>query len=299
MNGKILRAAGWSLFLAGVLIGTVSDRDRANPPARDGEYWILTGDFHVHAFFGDGALGPWDLRREARRRRLNVIAVTNHNQMVTAHIAAKLPRQEGDPLLIPGDEITAIGYHMIAVGIQQPIDWRLSPALAIEAIHAQGGIAIAAHPGRDYWPAFDDEALTTIDGVEVFHPAMKVFEKARVDLPAFYKRARHIKPGVLAPIGSSDFHFHAPMAEARTYLLAREFSVQGVLDALRSGRTVVYDDLGNSYGNPADIAVVDRHRQPELALRGRWQSVAVACSLLGLFMLVVVARVGVRAAPAR
>jgi len=63
---------------------------------------ILAVDFHVHAQPGDGALLPWDLAREARRRGLDAIAITNHNQMIG--ITRTRPRETPfGVLLIPGE----------------------------------------------------------------------------------------------------------------------------------------------------------------------------------------------------
>jgi len=67
------------LLLAGVAAGTLSDARVMPAPQRQDGYYILSADFHVHVFPGDGALAPWDLRREAARRRLDVIALTDHN----------------------------------------------------------------------------------------------------------------------------------------------------------------------------------------------------------------------------
>ena len=59
---------------------------RRGRSARAGDQFVLAGDFHVHAFVGDGGVAPWELGREAARRGLDVIAVTNHNQLLAARL---------------------------------------------------------------------------------------------------------------------------------------------------------------------------------------------------------------------
>ena len=60
------RAAG-AMFIASLLAGSLNDPDPgpAAAPQRSGEYWVLAADLHVHGFFGDGALPPWEIRAGA------------------------------------------------------------------------------------------------------------------------------------------------------------------------------------------------------------------------------------------
>src|SRR5688572_28275231 len=99
------------LLLVGLALGTVNDRAALSTPERVAGYYLLTGDFHVHAFPGDGALTAWDLRAEARRRNLDVITISNHNQMVAARIARAFIADQERPIVIPGQEVTAPGFH--------------------------------------------------------------------------------------------------------------------------------------------------------------------------------------------
>ncbi len=70
-----------------------------------------------------------------------------------------MSQQSPGPIVIVGQEVTARGFHVIAAGIEERVSWRTSAADVIRAVHAQGGVAIAAHPVRRFWPAWDDEAL--------------------------------------------------------------------------------------------------------------------------------------------
>jgi predicted metal-dependent phosphoesterase TrpH len=281
------RAAVAGLVLAaGLVLGTLADGGPATTPPVDGGYWILAADFHVHGFPGDGALSPWVLRREAARQGLDVITITNHNQTFAARLGSWLPRQVGQPLIIVGQEVTAPDFHIIAVGIREEVDWRLPASGVIDAIHAQGGAAIAAHPARGFWRGYDDAAMTQLDGAEIAQHSRAKPEQRR-EVAAFFDRAMQRNPA-LAPVGSSDYHFSGPLGLCRTYVFARELSDRGVVEAVRNGRTVAYNDQGVTRGDPARVAVVERIRgeanaSPRAA--PAWRHVSVALTLIGLLLL--------------
>ena len=244
-----VRVLGLCLWGAGLLIGSLADRPAPEAPQVAAGYRLVAADLHVHSYPGDGVLPPWEVSHEARRRRLDAVALTNHNQLLPARLAALVPIPQ-EAILIPSEEITTPGYHMAAVGLVRTLGWRHSAAEAAAEAHAQGGVAIAAHPQRFSWPAFDRAALLAIDGVEAAHAGMEFKGNNREDFAAFHARARAVKPHIAA-IGSSDFHDLAPMGLCRTFLFVRELTVDGILDAIRSGRTIACDARGQTYGDPA------------------------------------------------
>jgi len=247
------RAIGLTLVLGGILAGTIVGRPAGREVPRAGEYFVLAGDFHVHTALGDGAVPSWELAAEARRRGLDVITVSNHNLLFAARLAAALaPRSS--PIVIVGQEITSPKFHMVGVGLTETVDWSLSGADAIRAVHAQGGVAIAAHPLLNSWHA-EDGSLALLDGAEALHPVALSKPGDRLQLAEFFARARAKNPS-LAAIGSSDFHFAGTLGECRTYLFVREISQAGVLEAIREARTVAYGRDGRMFGDPALVAAV-------------------------------------------
>jgi hypothetical protein len=110
---------------------------------------------------------------------------------------------------------------------------------------------------------------------------------ARAELTAFWLRTRAYNPRV-APIGSSDFHFRAPVGLCRTYVFAREPTEEGVIEAVRAGRTVAYDSAGRAYGDPALAAIAGtRHRQDQEgpSLLARVSALIAVFGLAGLIVL--------------
>ena len=246
------------VVLAGLMLSANAAPLPARPLVVKAGYVVLAADFHVHSFPGDGGLPPWDIAVEARRRRLDAVALTNHNSTHSWRLAqwlAPATGRAGGAMLIPGDELTSVGYHLALVGITDPVAWRQSAASAVAAVHAQGGVAIAAHPGKWSWPNLPDAALAVLDGVEVAHPNMLVHERSRQEILAFYDRAKAVHPSIAA-IGSTDYHHHAPLGLGRTYVFAREATQAGLLDGIRSGRTVACDGRGQAYGPAGLVALV-------------------------------------------
>jgi len=224
----------------GLVTGALADRVPDRAPAQWQGRQVVVADLHVHSFLGDGAIAPWNLGREARRRGLDAIAITNHNQIFASRFGRWLSRRLDGAMILTGEEVTNPGHHVVAVGIDRTVGWDGSAAEIIDAIHAGGGVAIAAHPERVYWPAFDARALTALDGVERFHPSIYVRPTGRQELAAFARSAAGVRSRPLAEIGSSDFHALALLGECRTFVLARESSEAGVLEAIREGQTVAH-----------------------------------------------------------
>jgi predicted metal-dependent phosphoesterase TrpH len=281
--------AGAVLVSAGLLAATATEpapRVHAHASGDLPGLVVLAVDLHVHAAPGDGALLPWDLAREARRRGLDAIAITNHNQMIGVRATSPLSTPFG-VLLIPGEEITMPHAHVAAVGLDHAIDWRGSVPAIAAAVHAQGGIAIAAHPVGDQRASWTDDDFRAVDGVEVAHPAMFASEAYRRDLRSAYDEARRAHPNIAA-IGSSDDHTGEPIGLCRTYVFAREATTAGVLDAIRSGRTVACDADGAVTGPPSLAEVVSGRCRVEAAAGQRTPALprlATAITWVGLVAL--------------
>lgn len=270
------RIAGVFMLIAGLAAGTALDRATLPAPlVRDG-FHVLAADLHVHAFPGDGALPPWELTREAARRGLHVIVVSNHNQT----LAARWPKGGADlPLVIPAQEVTTPAFHLIAAGIETTVDWRRGENV-VDDVHAQGGVAIAAHPVVKSWRGRDD-VLTGLDGAEVAHPMARQGSRERDELDGFFARALAVNPD-LAAIGSSDFHMVAPLGAARTYVFAETVTTAGVLEAIRAGRAVAEAPDGRRFGPAHLVAMLP---PPVGHAPSPWSRVAAAFALGGALFL--------------
>jgi hypothetical protein len=84
-----------------------------------------------------------DVRRAVKSRGLNGIAVTNFHNVTLAHY---LRERIEDFLVIVGQEVESQAGHILAINIAEKIPDFLEPEETLRQIHAQGGIAILAHP---------------------------------------------------------------------------------------------------------------------------------------------------------
>lgn len=138
---------------------------------------MFLGDFHIHSQKSDGRLKISELVDLFGRRGFGAIAITDHLCEVqsflgqSAYYLQKTLREadfkcylaeiaiEADRakrlysmLVIPGLEFTKNSFshsdsaHIVGLGIREFIDPDQSVDEIIDRIHAQGGLAIAAHP---------------------------------------------------------------------------------------------------------------------------------------------------------
>lgn len=242
------RGISLCLVLAAFAAGVLSDSAHQNPPLVLGGYRVLAADFHVHSFpLSWSTLGPLDTVLEAKRQGLDVIAMTGHNHVWVAKMGRWFSNFTGGPKVLVGEEIVAPGYHILAIGINSTVSWNQNVAGAIDEIHKQGGVAIAAHPIASFWPAYGPDAMSKLDGAEVLHPIAYFRPGAYQELQQFFRRAN------LAAIGDSDFHGLGLMGLCRTFVFASDDSDAAILNAVRTRRTVVFDRDGQASGDPALI----------------------------------------------
>jgi predicted metal-dependent phosphoesterase TrpH len=290
----MLRTISGMLVLLGIVSGTLSDS--AQSPSRNerGGYEVIEADFHVHSHFGDGILSPFSLVLQARRQGLQAIAITDHNQIFGARCARWFSKLIGGPTVLVGEEITAPAFHLIAVGLNERVTWRQSPSDAIREIHRQGGVAIAGHPGRKYWTAYDD-VIQELDGTEVMHPVAYTSGERGKEIREFYRRADASGRNLTA-VGSSDYHWFNSLGLCRTFVFVRNNDEREILNALREGRTVVYDAEGTAYGKPELVRLVQEQpvkrdvRDYDYAGSGILDRVTRSFGWLGLIGLVLCGR---------
>ena len=104
-------------------------------------------DLHVHTIWSDGAQRPEALV-DAGRGRLDVIAITDHDEIRGALRARDyaLAHSELGVDVVVGEEISTLNGHLLGLFLEECVPPGLSAVESIAAVHAQGGLAIAAHP---------------------------------------------------------------------------------------------------------------------------------------------------------
>jgi hypothetical protein len=278
-----------------IAAGTWIDPHENAPPIERAGWRVLQVDLHAHTTFSDGTFSPFDVVLQARRRGLDAVALTEHNLLFPARMARWFSQRIGGPTVLLGEEVTSARAHVVALGLERAVaPGPLNEVLA--SIHAQGGVAVAAHPVKFFWKSIDPVA-TDFDGAEVMHPIAWSFGRSGwrwSEMRDWWLRVRdeREKEGrPFAAIGSSDAHFGATLGMDRTFVFARDDGPESILEALRAGRTVVWDLEGNAYGDRALIEALahdplptkDRHAyRPE----GTLDRVTGVLGFLGVLLFV-------------
>jgi predicted metal-dependent phosphoesterase TrpH len=101
-------------------------------------------DLHIHTIYSyDGTASVPAVLRRAKELGLNVIAITDHDEIAGALEAMKLASTYGIQV-IPGIEITTA--DLLAYNITEKVPPQLSVEETILRVGALGGFCIAAHP---------------------------------------------------------------------------------------------------------------------------------------------------------
>ncbi|MDZ7360958.1 MAG: hypothetical protein ONB46_09560 [candidate division KSB1 bacterium] len=180
-----------------------------------------------------------DLRRVVKARGLDGIAVTNFHNISFAHY---LRKRVEDFLIIVGQEVESSAGHILAVNIEEKIPDALDPEETIRRIHAQGGVAILAHPYL-VWNSIFPHGRTRdlpFDAVEFFNyrcgPLLWPNFLAKFGLRHLpWPRVANTDSKELATIGLCYNEIPVPPAERYT-LRAAEQMLPEILHCVRQGQ---------------------------------------------------------------
>lgn len=105
-------------------------------------------DLHMHTRYSDGVGTVEETLAYAQwRTPLDVIAITDHDTIEGALRARDLAEQSDYPLdVIVGEEVSTREGHVLALFLHKRIPPGLSVERTVELAHAQGGLAVVAHP---------------------------------------------------------------------------------------------------------------------------------------------------------
>ncbi len=103
-------------------------------------------DLHIHSVYSDDSdMELVDIIRSAEAKGLDGIAILDHNTLDGYFKARDL---ETDLIIVPAMEVSTKKGHIMALGVQEKIEDRLSIESTTERIRERGGLSIAVHPYR-------------------------------------------------------------------------------------------------------------------------------------------------------
>ena len=225
------------------------------PPAPAGGWGVA--ELHCHTTASDGVVSPEELVEIAEHLGLDVLAVTDHDTMEGALLARDHALATGARVeVIVGMEITTRRQdHIVGLFLERALRIFRSVPDTVDEIHAQGGLAVVAHPFLGLPSSISPDRLRDalrqcqFDGIEAENPYMR--KGARDRLTAFL---RDHSEGVGAQVGASDAHF-GDLAKAVT---------------LFEGRSAA--DLRRALEKRTTIPSVGRVSHPKPSLRAHLQN---------------------------
>lgn len=168
-------------------------------------------DLHIHSTYSyDGISTPEEIVRHASKIGLNVIAITDHDEILGALEAQKFEKKYGVDVIV-GEEVLTNEGEVIALFIKEKIKAGLPLFETVKIIKKQGGLVIIPHPFAFlpmFKPAVGVKNLYSLfkenkfkpDGIEIMNstPAGRMS----------YKKNKRLNESVfcLSEIGGSDAH---------------------------------------------------------------------------------------------
>jgi len=199
-------------------------------------------DLHVHTHYSQcAAIKPEEIAKIAIKKKLNGIAITDHDTIKGALRTKKIARKNGINIVI-GEEVSTDKGHLLAYDIQETIRKR-ELLEVLDEIRSQGGIAVIAHPFTSLRKKFLQEIPTIknrIDGIETFN--------GRIIMPQANAKANALADKLkIGKTAGSDAHFLFEIGTGVT-------KFKGTLrEAIKQRKTII--ETGSQLATPAALAL--------------------------------------------
>lgn len=168
-------------------------------------------DLQLHSDLGDGLSPPEAILDAAERAQLDVIAITDHDDIRGSFQARdEAARRSSRVEAITGIEVTTRSGHLLALFVEDEVPMLRPLVETVVAVHRLGGVAVVPHPLSYLTFSLGERALRElaerasaegfVDGLEIRNPSYAGRVRAA--------RAAWLNAHVLrvAETGSSDAH---------------------------------------------------------------------------------------------
>lgn len=199
-------------------------------------------DLHLHdnKYSTDSHISIEEIVREAKRKGLDGIALTNHeNPDVVKEIDELVEKY--DFVIFPGVEYLTKDGDIVAFGIDKLPEEQMSAQEFIEYVDKFGGTCTAAHPYRTNNRGLEDK-LYTVKGLT----AIEGYNGSTTD----YHNGLAVKAGKelgIQVIGSSDAHVVEKVGVYATLLPYKVKNVKELIEALKTNRCKPLKYVNNNY----------------------------------------------------
>jgi predicted metal-dependent phosphoesterase TrpH len=116
-------------------------------PAHLGLSGLGRADLQLHSDLGDGLSSPAEILDAAERDHLDVIALTDHDDIRGGFVLRELAaRRNSRVAVVPGVEVTTRSGHLLALFVEDEVPMLRPLHETIIAVHRRGGLAVVPHP---------------------------------------------------------------------------------------------------------------------------------------------------------
>lgn len=187
-------------------------------------------DMHMHEsrYSKDSFLKLEEMVELARKRGLDAICITDHDDMGLKEFAREYSEKTGFPIFV-GIEFFSLQGDIVAFGIDEYPKERVDAQEFIDIVKAQGGVCFSAHPFRNNNRGLEENLKTVrgLDGVEVLNGST---------MPeANQKALDYARELGLVTVGSSDCHIPEKLGIFATYFPEEVRTMEDFIRVFKSG----------------------------------------------------------------
>lgn len=197
---------------------------------------VLSAELHTHSALSyDGRDSVDLLLGQAEAIGLDALAVTDHDE-IDASLDAVDRAASYNLIGIPGIEVTTRDGHVLGLGVRSRIQRGRPFEQTLTQIRDAGGIAVVPHPFQKsrngVGPNVPEHVLAQADAIEVYNSRLLTGRGNR-QAGEFADRFG------LPKTAGSDAHISEMVGQAVTLVDAEEPTIDGIIDAIKSGRTEI------------------------------------------------------------
>lgn len=224
----------------------------------NGEAWFR-GNLHTHTTRSDGRLPPEQVIALYAEQGYDFLALTDHWELSKTEQREQLLLLAGCEYDVGSSTQEGI-YHIVGIGMKdspQLLRWPgLTPQDVINAIHAQDGLAILAHPAWSMNTAEEIAGLEGLAGVEIYNTVSGLPWNARPDSSVILDETA-LRGKQLPCMAADDAHFYGG-EETRSYLMvnAPALTADAILSSISAGKFYATQGPRFSYTLEDDILEV-------------------------------------------
>ena len=170
---------------------------------------MIALDLHIHSKYSfDSLMRTETILKTARRKGLDIIAITDHGTIEGGLEASRLRKTRGmDIGVIVGAEILTNAGDIIGLLLNEEINHK-DIGEVIDEIHSQGGLVLLPHPLKGHEVSTVKASLSKVDLVELVN-SRSPLTTDEMDVVRGFKRKL---------VGFSDAHFPSEIGLCRTVM---------------------------------------------------------------------------------